>query len=160
MPTIIFPAIAFNLIVLVAQGPVQESSFAMLKKQLEQANFQVVFDLPPQRGAYGLLKADTRKIWINPVVFELGIAEQTLVHEAVHAAQVCKGKDKLSLLGLEIDPLIYAQPFFMHYADTDRKELEREAYAVQTQSNRVELVSSLLKKYCNYGNFPATPSHK
>ena len=149
MPMMTFPAIALNLIILVAQVPIQESSFEMLKKQLEQANFQVILDLPPQRGAYGLLKADSKKIWINPVVFDLGIAEQTLIHEAVHAAQVCKGKGKLSLLGLEIDPLIYAQPFFMHYADADRKELEREAYAVQTQSNRVELVLSLLKKYCN-----------
>ena len=149
MPMMTFPAIALNLIILVAQVPIQESSFEMLKKQLEQAKFQVILDLPPQRGAYGLLKADSKKIWINPVVFDLGIAEQTLVHEAVHAAQVCKGKGKLSLLGLEIDPLIYAQPFFMHYADGDRKQLEREAYAVQTQSNRVELVSSLLKKYCN-----------
>ena len=149
MPMMTFPAIALNLIILVAQVPIQESSFEMLKKQLEQAKFQVILDLPPQRGAYGLLKADSKKIWINPVVFDLGIAEQTLVHEAVHAAQVCKGKGKLSLLGLEIDPLIYAQPFFMHYADADRKQLEREAYAVQTQSNRVELVSSLLKKYCN-----------
>ena len=149
MPMMTFPAIALNLIILVGQVPIQESSFEMLKKQLEQANFQVILDLPPQRGAYGLLKADSKKIWINPVVFDLGIAEQTLIHEAVHAAQVCKGKGKLSLLGLEIDPLIYAQPFFMHYADGERKELEREAYAVQTQSNRVELVSSLLKKYCN-----------
>ena len=149
MPMMTFPAIALNLIILVAQVPVQESSFEMLKKQLEQANFQVILDLPPQRGAYGLLKADSKKIWINPVVFDLGIAEQTLIHEAVHAAQVCKEKGKLSLLGLEIDPLIYAQPFFMHYADGERKQLEREAYAVQTQSNRVELVSSLLKKYCN-----------
>lgn len=144
----IFPAIALNIIVLIAQVPIQESSFEMLKKQLEQAKFQVILDLPPQRGAYGLLKADSKKIWINPVVFDLGIADQTLIHEALHAAQVCKGKGKLSLLGLDIDPLIYAQPFFIHYADTDRKELEREAYAVQTQSNRVELVSSLLKKYC------------
>jgi hypothetical protein len=149
MPMMTFPAIALNLIILVAQVPIQESSFEMLKKQLEQAKFQVILDLPPQRGAYGLLKADSKKIWINPVVFDLGIAEQTLIHEAVHAAQVCKGKGKLSLLGLEIDPLIYAQPFFMHYADGDRKQLEREAYAVQTQSNRVELVLSLLKKYCN-----------
>ena len=149
MPMMTFPEIALNLIILVAQVPIQESSFEMLKKQLEQAKFQVILDLPPQRGAYGLLKADSKKIWINPVVFDLGIAEQTLVHEAVHAAQVCKGKGKLSLLGLEIDPLIYAQPSFMHYADADRKQLEREAYAVQTQSNRVELVLSLLKKYCN-----------
>jgi hypothetical protein len=149
MLMMIFPAIAFNIIALVAQVPVQESSFEMLKKQLEQAKFQVILDLPPQRGAYGLLKSDSKKIWINPVVFELGIADQTLIHEAVHAAQVCKGKGKFALLGLEIDPLIYAQPFFMHYGDTDRKELEREAYAVQTQSNRVELVLSLLKKYCH-----------
>ena len=149
MPMMTFPAIVLHTMILIAQVPIQESSFDMIKKQLEQAKFQVILDLPPQRGAYGLLKADSKKIWINPVVFDLGIAEQTLVHEAVHAAQVCKGKGKLSLLGLEIDPLIYAQPFFMHYADGDRKQLEREAYAVQTQSNRVELVSSLLKKYCN-----------
>jgi len=156
MPMMIFSAIAkrhcaiaLPTIMLVAQVPVQESSFEMLKKQLEQANFQVILDLPPQRGAYGLLKSDGKKIWINPVVFELGIAEQTLIHEAVHAAQVCKGKGKFALLGLDIDPLIYAQPFFMHYGDTDRKELEREAYAVQTQPNRVELISSLLKKYCH-----------
>jgi len=148
MAMIIFPAIVLHTMILIAQVPIQESSFEIIKKQLEQAKFQVILDLPPQRGAYGLLKADSKKIWINPVVFDLGIAEQTLIHEAVHAAQVCKGKGKLSLLGLEIDPLIYAQPFFMHYRDADRRELEREAYAVQTQSNRVELVSSLLKKYC------------
>ena len=94
----IFPAIALHTIILVAQVPIQESSFEMLKKQLEQAKFQVILDLPPQRGAYGLLKADSKKIWINPVVFDLGIADQTLIHEAVHAAQVCKGKGKLSLL--------------------------------------------------------------
>ena len=148
MPMIIFPAIALNIIVLVVQVPIQESSFEIIKKQLEQSKFQIILDLPPQRGAYGLLKANSKKIWINPVVFDLAIADQTLIHEAVHASQVCKGKGKFALLGLDIDPLIYAQPFFMNYVDVDRKELEREAYAVQTQSNRVELVLSLLKKYC------------
>ena len=60
MPMMTFPAIAkrhgviaLNLIILVAQVPIQESSFEMLKKQLEQAKFQVILDLPPQRGAYG-----------------------------------------------------------------------------------------------------------
>jgi len=148
MPTIILSTFALNAIILTAQILPQTSSFEILKKQLEQAKFQVIMDLPPQRGAYGLLKAESRTIWINPVVFDLEIADQTLIHEAVHAAQVCKGKGKFSLLGLDIEPLIYAQPFFMNYADSDRKELEREAYAVQTQSNRVELVLSLLKKYC------------
>ncbi len=142
------PVISLNLIILLAQIPSQNSSFDSLKKQLEQAKFRVIIDLPPRRGTYGLLKVETKEIWINPVVFDLEIADQTLIHEAVHAAQVCKGKGKLALLGLDIDPLIYAQPFFMNHTDLDRKELEREAYAVQTQSNRFELVSSLLKKYC------------
>jgi len=88
MPMMIFSAIALHTINLVAQVPIQESSFKILKKQLEQTKFQVILDLPPQRGAYGLLKSDSKKIWINPVVFDLGIADQTLIHEAVHAAQV------------------------------------------------------------------------
>jgi hypothetical protein len=67
MPMMIFSAIAkrhcviaLPTIILVAQVPIQESSFEMLKKQLEQADFQVILDLPPQRGAYGLLKSDIR----------------------------------------------------------------------------------------------------
>jgi hypothetical protein len=37
------------------------------------------------------IRESEKKIWINPVVFDLHIANQTLTHEAVHAAQVCAG---------------------------------------------------------------------
>ncbi|MHC5748715.1 MAG: hypothetical protein ACYTXT_44165 [Nostoc sp.] len=52
-----------------------------------------------------------KKIWINPVVFELHIGTQTLIHEAVHAAQVCAGKGKIKTLGLNLQPSNYARPF-------------------------------------------------
>ncbi|MEH1940848.1 MAG: hypothetical protein V7L01_11605 [Nostoc sp.] len=132
----------------ISQVSTREEKFINLKKQLENQGFQVIIELPPKRGAYGLLREADKKIWINPVVFELHIATQTLIHEAIHAAQLCAGKGKIKTLGLNIQPSNYARPFFMRYADVHRQDLEREAYAVQTQLNSYELAVSLLKKYC------------
>lgn len=138
-----------NSAFLISQVLTNEQQFQILKKQLEAYKFQVVIQLEPKRGAYyGQLNVKKREIWINPIVFDLQIATPTLIHEAVHAAQVCKGKGQITTLDLDIEPLIYAQPFFMNYDDIGRKDLEREAYAVQTQPNSFELVLSLLKKYC------------
>ena len=139
---------SFLTISLLAQAISVESQFQALENQLQKFGFQVLMSPPPQRGAYGLLQPSSRKIWINPVVFDLEIAIPTLVHETVHAAQVCAGKGKIKPLGLTIEPINYARPFFFHYEDIDRRDLEREAYAVQTQSNSYALALSLLKKYC------------
>jgi hypothetical protein len=133
---------------LISQLPTANQQFLDLENRLEKAGFQVILKLPPRRGAYGLLEENSKTIWINPIVFELHIATPTLIHEAVHAAQVCKGKGKVVALGLDIQPSNYARPFFSHYINNDRQNLEREAYAVQTQPNRFELVISLLEKYC------------
>ncbi|MEH2334578.1 hypothetical protein [Nostoc sp.] len=133
---------------LVSQLPTPEEKFLNLKIQLEKKGFQVVIELPPKRGAYGLLREADKKIWINPVVFELHIGTQTIIHEAVHAAQVCAGKGKIKVLGLNIQPSNYTRPFFMRYTDVHRQDLEREAYAIQTQPNSYELAVSLLHKYC------------
>ena len=54
----------------------------------------------------------------------------------------------MKTLGLAIEPMNQARPFFQRYPDIHRKDLEREAYTVQTQPNRFELALSLLKKYC------------
>lgn len=133
---------------LTSQSPTADQQFLDLETQLEKAGFQVILKLPPKRGAYGLLEEKSKTIWINPIVFELHIATQTLIHEAVHAAQVCKGKGKIRVLGLDIQPINYARPFFSHYPNGDRQYLEREAYAVQTQPNRFQLAISLLKQHC------------
>jgi hypothetical protein len=136
------------LALLLTQTPNGDRQFQELQNQLQKFGFHITFSPPPQRGAYGLLEPKTKKIWINPVVFDLGIANPTLIHETVHAAQVCAGKGKIKALGLAIEPINYARPFFLGYQDIQRRDLEREAYAVQTQPNSYELALSLLKKNC------------
>ncbi|MDZ8082379.1 MAG: hypothetical protein RMX35_25365 [Nostoc sp. DcaGUA01] len=140
--------VLLNSLLLLFQLATPDKRFLDLKNQLEKFGFQVIIQLPPKRGAYGLLQEDHKKIWINPVVFDLQIGTQTIIHEAVHAAQVCAGKGKIKTLGLNIQPINYARPFFMQYADVHRQDLEREAYAVQTQPNSFELAISLLQQHC------------
>jgi hypothetical protein len=139
-----------NSVFLISQLPTNEPQFDFLKKQLEHYKFHVIIEPAPERRArYGQLNIKTREIWINPVDFDLKIATPTLIHEAVHAAQVCKGKGEAATLDLDITPINYARPFYMNYDDIHRKDLEMEAYAVQTQpTNSFELVLSLLSKYC------------
>ncbi|BAT56618.1 hypothetical protein NOS3756_56300 (plasmid) [Nostoc sp. NIES-3756] len=137
-----------NSLFLLSQIANPEPIFLQLKNQLEKLGFHVMIELPPKRGAYGLLREADKKIWINPVVFDLNIGNQTLIHEAVHAAQVCAGQGKVKLLGLKIKPSNYVRPFFLRYSDVHRQDIEREAYAVQSQPNSFELAVSLLQKYC------------
>ncbi|WP_256973242.1 hypothetical protein [Nostoc sp. T09] len=140
--------VLLSSLLLVTQPSTAEQQFINLKNKLEKYSFQVLIELPPRRGAYGLLEERSKKIWINPVVFDLQIATQTLIHESVHAAQVCAGKGKIKTLGLDIQPINYARPFFLRYTDIYRQDLEREAYAVQTQPNNFEIAINLLQKHC------------
>ena len=125
-----------------------DAEFVRLHRVLENYGFEVRFELPPRRGAYGLLKHDSKTIWINPVVFELKIAQPTLIHEAVHAAQSCAGEETLKTLGLTIPPPMMTKPFFFRY-HSYRRELEAEAYTVQVQSNATDLVLELLDLHCS-----------
>ncbi|MGK7880393.1 MAG: hypothetical protein AB4060_09880 [Crocosphaera sp.] len=133
---------------LIAQNSEKNQQFNQLKQELETAGFEVILALPPKRGAYGLLQVSTKKIWINPVVFDLHIALPTLIHESVHASQVCAGNGQITTLGLTLKPMNQARPFFQGYTDTHRRDLEREAYTVQTQPNSFELALSLLREHC------------
>ncbi len=148
-------------LILTSQLSTPDRKFLYLKDRLEKYGFQVIIKLPPNHNsqqkigynlpaqrAYGLLESESKTIWINPVVFELQIGTQTLIHESVHAAQVCAGKGKIKTLGLNIQPIQDARPFFQRYSDVGRQDLEREAYAVQTQPNSFELATSLLQQHC------------
>lgn len=121
--------------------------FERLQLVLEQVNFAVKLELPPKRGSYGLLELDTRTVWINPVVFELGIAEHTLVHEAVHAAQLCGSHEEFGPLALGLEPPLVVQPYFMRYSGI-RRLVEAEAYTVQALDNSVDYVIDLLNTHC------------
>ena len=125
-----------------------EPEFNQLRQILENYGFEVRLELPPIQGAYGLLRHDSKTIWINPVVFDLGLAQPTLVHEAVHAAQSCAGEQNLQTLGLDIPPPKITKPFFFRY-HSHRRELEAEAYTIQVQPNRTELAIELLDRYCS-----------
>ena len=133
---------------LISQTQNPPPKFLELKNQLEKSGYEVIIQLPPKRGAYGLLKISDKKIWINPVVFDLNIATPVIIHESVHAAQLCAGKGKMKTLNLKIRPIPAARRLFLRYKNIHRQDLEREAYAVQTQPNNFEIATALLKKYC------------
>ncbi|MEM6452122.1 MAG: hypothetical protein AAF703_17640 [Cyanobacteria bacterium P01_D01_bin.105] len=131
-------------------GLAQANSFEFgnLQKTLESHNFTVVLDLPPQPGNYGLFQPSTRTIWINPVVFDLEISVPTLVHEAVHAAQLCSSTDNnLAPLNLGLAPYARAYRLYTRYTGI-RRTLEIEAYTIQARSDRVEYVTNLLNSRC------------
>lgn len=54
----------------------------------------------------------------------------------------------MKALGLKIQPIPDARRLFLRYTNTHRQDLEREAYAVQTQTNSFELATNLLQKHC------------
>ena len=133
---------------IISQAQINED-FLLLKNQLESYGFEVRQEASPHRGSYGLLDTKSKTIWIDPIVFELGIALPTLIHEATHAAQFCLGEGEITALALSIKPPNMARPFFTHYQDRNRRHLEAEAYAVQTHPDGLNLVMSLLEKHCS-----------
>lgn len=155
-------SLLISSLLLISQSSSAEPEFMQLKKQLESYGFQVKiaippdFDLPKQqdglRGSvskpYGLLHSQSKLIWINPIVFELGISKATLIHETVHAAQYCAGNGNIKAIALDLEPIPQALPYFKRYVDTQRQDLEREAYTVQSQPNSYKLARSLLDQHC------------
>ncbi len=158
-----FKSLLLNSVLLISQSVNPDPNFIQLKNQLQDYGFRVSIAIPPDvqlpkqqtdfqrrrlRKPYGLLNAADKSIWINPIVFELGIDRPVLIHEAVHAAQYCKGNGSLQSLELDIKPIKQAQPFFKRYTDVHKQALEKEAYTVQTQTNSYELAIDLLEKHC------------
>jgi hypothetical protein len=155
-------SLLISSLLLISQSFNEEPEFTQLKTQLESYGFEVNIAIPPDfklpkqqsslnhidRKPYGLLHSQSKSIWINPIVFELGISKATLTHETVHAAQYCAGKGQLKAIALELEPIPQALPYFKRYVDTQRQDLEREAYTVQSQPNSYELARSLLDQHC------------
>lgn len=156
-------SILLSSTIFLSQSPQPDAQFMQLKNQLENYGFKVNLALPPNfplveqqpdflrrrlRKPFGLLNGNSKTIWINPVVFELGISNPVLIHEAAHAAQYCFGQGKIQVIGLNVKPIKQAQPFFKRYVSVHSQAIEKEAYAVQTQADSFELATSLLTKHC------------
>ncbi|VEP18802.1 conserved hypothetical protein [Hyella patelloides LEGE 07179] len=140
-----------------SQDNQQVTQFNFLEKTLISYGFTVKKEIPPYKNRYGirpygLLEGKTQTVWINPVVFDLGNAKATIIHEAVHAAQLCVGnKEEFKLLNLDIEPPKMTHPYFMRYHNY-RKEIEAEAYTVQVQPNSLEIAKNFLDSYCSSNN--------
>jgi len=104
---------------------------------LHRHRFSVQVAPPPSRGVYGMFDAARRTIWVAPITAELGIARQTLLHEAVHAAQSYPD-GVLRPIGwrLPLSPLIEQEisAITLHNYGSNTRLLEREAFAVQCRA--------------------------
>ncbi len=132
--------------------PLGDREFNELEQLLINYDFTIRYEIPPyenKRGLkpYGLLDSKSKTIWINPVVFELGNAKHTLIHEAVHASQTCAGNGEITLLDLAIEPPQITRPYFMGYHGY-RREIEAQAYTIHAQTDGLAIVTELLNKYC------------
>jgi len=118
---------------------------------LRQHGFRLRFEPPPRRGAYGLYEAGSRTLWIAPISHQLGIARQTLLHEAVHAVQSCPD-GVLRPIGwrLPLSPLIEREISgiltrgYQHH----NRVVEQEAFALQGQANAVPLLLQAMRQRC------------
>ena len=98
-----------------------------------------------------MANSKTKTIWVHPITEAMGIMPQTFVHEAVHAVQACKtGKMKplgyKPAVGYAVDRAVF-NTLYRNY--TSRKwAIEKEAFAIQAQPNRITLLMGLMVEHC------------
>ena len=122
-----------------------------LVSALRQEQIEVRFEHPPKRGSYGLYSPSKRRIWVSPVTQELGIFRQTLLHEAVHAAQGC-ATGVVHPLGIKtaLTPVVDRRiRFLLHSAyNTRDAAVEREAFEIASRPDAIPLLMRELKRRC------------
>ena len=122
-----------------------------LVRALQAAGYQVRFENPPIAGAYGATNARKKTIWLAPISVDLGIARQTLIHEAVHAAQGCP-TGRYEQIGWSVT-LPYAvdrsiEGILYRKYPHKRFPVEREAFFMQSHPQAFEEIAKALKQRC------------
>lgn len=123
-----------------------------LIQALQSKGFSVRIALPPVRGSYGLFQAKSKTLWVSPLTIPLGIVRQTVLHEAVHAAQSCPS-GRLTPLGwsAQLNPVVEREIsaiLLRSYHHGDRV-LEREAYMLQGQRDAVPKLVKAIQQRCS-----------
>ena len=122
-----------------------------LVHSLRDVGYDVRFAPPPIAGAYGATNARKKIIWVAPISVEMGIARQTLIHEAVHAAQGCpSGRyEKIGwtvtlprAVDRSIEGILYRKYPHKKFA------VEREAFYMQSHPQAFAEISKALKDRC------------
>ena len=122
-----------------------------LVRSLRQAGYDVRFAKPPVAGAYGATNSRKKIIWVAPISVDMGIARQTLIHEAVHGAQGCPA-GKLQRIGWKTDmpnavEREIAGILYRNYPHA-KFDVEREAFSMQSNPNAFPLIIEALKERC------------
>jgi hypothetical protein len=60
-----------------------------LTAALHRHGFEIRLAPPPAKGVYGMFQERSRRLWVSPLAFQLGIGRQVFIHEATHAVQSC-----------------------------------------------------------------------
>ena len=123
-----------------------------LVQTLQSKGFSLRIALPPARGAYGLFEAKSKRLWISPLTIPLGIVRQTLVHEAVHAAQSCP-TGRLTPLGwsAQLNPVVEREisAILLRSYHHGNRALEREAFMLQGQRDAVPKLVKAIQQRCS-----------
>ena len=129
----------------------ENNSISSLIKILNIKGFTIRNEVPPIKGSYGLYETKTKTIWISPITNKLGIYENVLIHEAVHAAQSCPygfltKLDNSSNLTTLQEELIKRKLLF-HYKH-ENFLLEKEAFSIQVSPNSSQIIIKALNERC------------
>ena len=122
-----------------------------LVRSLQQAGYQVLFAKPPVQGAYGATNVRKKMVWVAPITVDLGIARQSLIHEAVHAAQGCPA-GRLRPIGWtyplpQVVDRSVAGLLYRNYPHA-KHDVEREAFMMQGHPRAFDLIAAALKQRC------------
>jgi len=123
-----------------------------LVNELRDRGFRLRLEAPPVPRTYGLYDPRTRTLWVSPLSVELGIGRQTLLHEAVHAAQSCP-RGMLTPIGwrFQLSPVVEREISHLlinGYQHHRNRVLEREAFGLQGQPKTLALLLSALRQRC------------
>jgi len=122
-----------------------------LVRELQARGFRIRLAPPPIPQAYGLYQASSRTLWLSPLTFDLGIARQTFLHEAVHAVQSCP-RGTLTPIGwsFRLSPVVEQEIngiLTTRYHHGNRL-LEQEAFGLQGQADAVPRLLEQLRRRC------------
>ena len=134
-----------------AEGIVLMKDLNELRLSLIEAGYEINFEKPPMQATYGLINIKKKVIWIAPITQQMGIFRATFLHEAIHAAQTCR-TGSLQPIGWmpdvdEVVKIAIESILYRNY-ESEKFEIEREAFLMQGQPDAVPKIRRELKDHC------------
>ena len=149
--SIVFIILIFIQIAYSRPNKYENNSISSLIKILNIKGFTIRNEFPPIKGSYGLYETKTKTIWISPITKKLGIYENVLIHEAVHAAQSCP-KGFLTKLDVSLNLTTFQEELIKRKLVSNYNYenflLEKEAFSIQVSPNALNILIKALNDRC------------